>query len=248
MSASDPDLNDILTLWPLVRQAHPAGGEAAREARQELLARYGGAVRRYLLAALRDVDAAEELFQVFACRLLQGKLAGADRARGRFRDFVKGVLSHLIADHHCERRRRPHSLAEEPPCSAAAAGSLAEADRELGEAWRAALLARAWAGLAALERGGGNPWYTTLRLRARHPELRSPELAERLGAVLGRPVTAAGARQMLHRAREKFAELLLYEVRQSLEGPTAERLEEELRELGLYRYCYPDPGRGPRDG
>ena len=102
-----PRLNEISTLWSVVLQANHDAAEAARLAQRRLLERYGGAVRRYLLGALRDPDAAEELFQEFALLLVHGDLRGADRQRGRFRDFVKGVLFHLIARHHREQKRRP---------------------------------------------------------------------------------------------------------------------------------------------
>jgi RNA polymerase sigma-70 factor (ECF subfamily) len=69
--------------------------------------------------------------------------------------------------------------------------------------------------------------------------MRSPELAEQLAVQLGRPLTAAGVRQTLHRAREKFADLLLDEVTQTLENPTAEQFVEELVELSLFDYCRP---------
>jgi RNA polymerase sigma-70 factor (ECF subfamily) len=104
-------------------------------------------------------------------------------------------------------------------------------------------------GLESLQRAGGEPWYAALRFRAEHPELRSPELAERLSVQLGRPLTAVGVRQTLHRARDEFADLLLGEVRQSLENPTRERLEQELVELRLYDYCRNALGRdGGEDG
>jgi hypothetical protein len=41
----------------------------------------------------------------------------------------------------------------------------------------------------------------------------------------------------LHRARERFAELLLDETRLSLEGGGRQELEEELAELNLLKYC-----------
>ena len=78
-----------------------------------------------------------------------------------------------------------------------------------------------------------------LRLRADHPELPSPQLAERLAAELGRPMTADGVRQALHRARGRFAELLLDEVAQSLTAPDPEQLEQELIDLRLLSYCQP---------
>ena len=58
-------------------------------------------------------------------------------------------------------------------------------------------------------------------------------------ARLGRPLTAAGGRQMLHRARERFADRLIEEVAHSLGDPTPERLAEELIDLGLYEHCRP---------
>src|SRR5215471_8707719 len=102
MDMSDPTtrLNQIATLWSVVRQAHNDPGAQGQAAKAALLERYGGAVHRYLLGALRDRNAAEELAQEFAFRFLHGGLRGADRERGRFRDFVKGGLFHLVADYH----------------------------------------------------------------------------------------------------------------------------------------------------
>lgn len=70
--------------------------------------------------------------------------------------------------------------------------------------------------------------------------LQSPmEMAELLAAQLRKPLSAAGIRQLLHRAREKFADSLLQQVAQSLDEPTADRIEEELCELTLLEYCRP---------
>src|SRR5262249_42995545 len=89
---SDTDLahriSQIQTLWTVVGQA---GGEgttrAVNAAQEQLLERYGKAVYRYLLGALRDSDVADEVYQEFALRFVRGDLAGADPARGRFRDY-----------------------------------------------------------------------------------------------------------------------------------------------------------------
>ncbi len=62
-------------------------------------------------------------------------------------------------------------------------------------------------------------------------------MAQALGTQLGKKLTAAGVRQTLHRAREKFAELLIQEVSRSIDDPTHERVEEELIDLGLQSYC-----------
>jgi hypothetical protein len=50
-------------------------------------------------------------------------------------------------------------------------------------------------------------------------------------------LTAVGVRQLLHRARERFADLLLEEVAQSLDAPTPELLEQELIDLRLLDCC-----------
>src|SRR5215218_612751 len=99
MDPQSPDrhLSQIITLWTLVRRAHQGPEGAAREAQRQMLDRYGGAVRRYLRGLLRDEDAAADVFQEFACEFLGGDLGGADPQRGRFRNFVKGVLFHLVA-------------------------------------------------------------------------------------------------------------------------------------------------------
>src|SRR5262249_29304471 len=182
-------------------------------ARQQLLEGYGGAVRRYLRAVLHDADAADEVFQEFALRLVRGDLRGADPQRGRFRNFVKGALFHLIANHRKQRKQWPGPLPADADALAAGPQD-AGPGCQVAESWRDELLARAWAALAEIEARTGQPFFAVLRFRADHPEMRSPRLAEQLTARLGKPLTAAGVRQTLHRARQKFADRLLDEVTQ----------------------------------
>ncbi len=238
-TAQSERLNQIATLWTLVRRAHDGADPTASTAQSELIARYGGAIRRYLLGAVRDADLADELFQEFSLRFVKGDLRKADPERGRFRDYVKGVLAHLIADHHNRRQRTgantltaaAEPFVDSPPD--------AEIEKELLENWRDELLARAWANLAEVERSTGQPFYSVLRFRADHPESRSPDLAAQLAEQLNRPLSATSVRQLLHRARERFSELLLDDVAQSIGTPTPEAIEDELRELGLLEYCQP---------
>jgi RNA polymerase sigma-70 factor (ECF subfamily) len=232
-------LSQIQTLWTLVRQAHADTPAEVRAAQQKLIDRYGGAVRRYLLGAVRDEDVASDLFQEFAYRLLHGDMRGADPERGRFRQFVKGVLFHLIADQHKKRQRLPQLLHPDHPEPAVEEPSVADQDREFLASWRDDLLARSWTALEAYEKESGKPFYTVLRFRVDHADLPSARLAEELGALLGKELTAAGVRQTLHRARERFAELVLEEVIQSLDDPNADRLEQELIDLELLEYCRP---------
>jgi RNA polymerase sigma-70 factor (ECF subfamily) len=236
--SSNQRLSQITTLWSVVGQAHQGPGQAVPAAQRQLLERYGGAIRRYLLAAVRDPDAADELFQTFAYRFLHGDLRGADPQRGRFRDFVKGVLFHLIADYHKRSRAQPLP-ADHPDLAAPSPPSLTESDRDFLTSWRDELLAQAWAALEELERETTQPVFTVLRYRADHPDVRSPQMAEELSSQVGRTLTPAAVRQVLHRAREKFADFLLEGVVQSLDSSSVETLEQELIELGLLDYCRP---------
>ena len=231
-------LSRISTQWSLVGRANQGPAEAANAARQELLKRYGDAVRRYLRKILHDPDAADEVFQEFALRLLHGNLHGAKPSHGRFRNFVKGTLFHLTADYHKQRRKWPAALPDDGASLATVAIDM-ESDRLFVESWCDELLARAWAALAEIEAATGQPFYAVLRFRADHPEMRSPQLAKELAVQLGRLLSPPGIRQILHRAREKFAALLLDDVTYSLENPTPAELEEELAELGLLEYCRP---------
>ena len=75
-----------------------------------------------------------------------------------------------------------------------------------------------------------------LRLRADHPDDDMERLAARLSEKTGKPFQAAALRQQLRRSRLRFAQLLVEEVAAGLDDPTPGRVEEELRETGLYAY------------
>jgi RNA polymerase sigma-70 factor (ECF subfamily) len=241
MDSSEPPtrLNQINTLWSVVRLAHADTGDAARAAREALLIRYGGAIRRYLLGVLRDPDAAEELSQEFVYRFLHGDLRGADRDRGRFRDFVKGVLFHLVADYHNKKKRQPGNMPADAPEPGMECALAAERDEAFRVSWRDELLARAWSALQADEKKNGQPYYTVLRFRADHPELASAEMADKLSGPMGKALTSVGVRKTLERARDRFADLLLDEIAQALDNASREHVEEELIDLGLLEYCRP---------
>ena len=53
----------------------------------------------------------------------------------------------------------------------------------------------------------------------------------------GKPVTAGWVRKRLYLAREKLGELLLEEIRQSLDTPSEADMVQELIELNLLKYC-----------
>jgi RNA polymerase sigma-70 factor (ECF subfamily) len=241
----DQRLSQITTCWTLVFQAVRGPGAALTAAQEALLLRYGGAVYRYLLAALKSPDAAQELAQEFAYRVVRGDLRGADPGRGRFRDYVRTAVFHLVAEYQRRQRRdgRLQPLPDEAPEFAVAESPGGAAEQEFLALWRDELMAKTWEELHGVEEQTGQPWHTLLLLRAEQPELTSERMAEQLGGSLGRLLTAAGVRQTLHRAREKFADLLVAEVSRSLHSSAPDQLEQELIDLGLLDYCRPALGR-----
>jgi RNA polymerase sigma factor (sigma-70 family) len=233
----DQHISQISTQWTLLFQAHQEAGDGARMAQQQMLQRYSPAIYRYLLGCVRNADVADELFQEFALRFVRGAFKGADPGRGRFRDFLKVALYHLIVDHKRRQKHQLVSLPEDAPEAAAAEESPTAADREFLAIWRAELMERTWKALAHIERQSGQPLYTVLRFRTDHPDVQAAQMAEQLARRLGQGISAGWIRKRLHYAREKFTDLLIQEVIYTLENPSTDELVEELIALGLLEYC-----------
>ena len=229
MGLQQPDerLSQIETQWTALLRAHGAGTESARDARDRLVLHYSGAVYRYLLGATRNPEVASDLCQEFAVRFLRGDFRRAAPERGRFRDYVKTALVNLVNDHHRARQAGPKPLAIDAP----AHDPPSEDDFLAG--WRQSLLDQTWNAL-----GEDNPGVrAVLLLRIENPDMPSPEMAERLTAQLGKPMTPENVRKSLQRAHSKFADLLLEQVARSLDYTTDDDLEAELRATDLLRYC-----------
>ncbi len=138
----DERLSRISTFWSMVVEAHGDPTDAKQTARNRLLQRYSGAAYRYLLGAVRDPDTATELTQEFALRFIRGDFHRADPKRGRFRDYVKTALVHLVTDYYRSRQAWPKPLADDVPDRAAAAIIGESADDDFLASWRAELLER----------------------------------------------------------------------------------------------------------
>jgi len=229
-------LSSISTAWTMLRKAHGESPGSAAIAWQELMQRYCGAAYRYLLRAVRDPHVAEDLSQEFALRFIRGGFRHADPGRGRFRDYVKSALFNLVHDHRRRQGKEPRPLPAEGEVADPPAPPDDSSDQDFRDSWRQELLARTWKALEAAQQESKQPYYDVLRFRVEHPDMPSQKAAEVLGERLGRPLTAANVRQLLHRAREQFAEFLMEETRRSL-GAASSHLEEELAELNLLKYC-----------
>ena len=245
MTPDDTHLSQIATRWTLLLQAHGENPAARYAAQGELLPRYCAPVYRYLRALVQDDSTAEELSQEFALRFLRGDFRHADASRGRFRDYLKSALCHLAREFAVRVRARFQPLPDDEERAVAhtsgsdSSGSSAEEDRRFLELWRAELLNRTWLALESASAAQGDRFYEVLRLKSDEPSRTSAALAEELSRRHARAFTAEGVRQTLHRAREKFAELLRAEVAASVPTNDSAEVDAELAELGLLVYCPP---------
>jgi RNA polymerase sigma-70 factor (ECF subfamily) len=248
MAEYSDNLGEVVTAWTKVFNAAETAGEIAERARGELLLRYHEAVQRYLRRQLNDDHAADQLYSNFALRVLEVDpfLKRADPTRGRFRDYLKAILRRMVIDHfrgtQRERRHRQELTpgADAEPVQPALAD---EEDEQFTACWRQEVINHAWKALDAVEKQTGRPYATVLRLQEQQPGVRSAQLAEQLSAKLGQPFTAAGVRQLVHRGREAFGDLLVKEVARSLQAAPGQpvergRIEAELIDLKLFfSYC-----------
>ncbi len=221
-------LTELETSWTTIRTAHIAGPEG-QAAMGELIGRYHDAVLRYLRLKLRDSNLADEVFQEFWTKLLTHKLAGADGNKGRFRDYVRTVLHRLIIDHF-----RGRKLQVLPP------GDLldpSQPDADYDRVWREAVLKRALTRLETYEvKTPKNRYATVLALRRDHQGKSIDEIAQLLSEKVGTKITPESFRKTLQRARGKYFELLIQELRDTIHPATNEDIEEEIKALGLGQY------------
>ena len=232
-------LSRISTIWTLVAEAGHGPASGKPDPRLALIQRYQGAAYRYLLAAVRNPDVADELFQEFALRVVQGRFSRAEPTKGRFRDYLKSALVRLVTDHYRAQCKRS-SVADPARLEVATTDPDPVAlDASFIASLRDELLARAWANLAEAEQRGGQSHYSVLRFRADHPALSSAEMAAQLNTQLRskNAFTDTSVRKALQRARAAFADFLVADVAHSLGHPTADELQQELIELALLDYC-----------
>jgi len=234
----DPRLSELSTNWTMLFQAHHGTPEQVNDALRLLMLRYSGAVHRYLLKTVGNPEAVRELDQEFALRFLKGKFLKYDPKVGRFRDYVKRAVRNLMIDYH-RQKGKTRRLDTSMEMAVVGENGLEDLEDRIIEAWRDDLLDRAWDSLHAYEARTGQPYHTVLKFRVTHPDETAAEMAEQIAPTLGRPLSPGAFRQLLQRAREKWAGALIDEVKVSLKTPTRDNLEEELADLRLLHLCKP---------
>jgi hypothetical protein len=205
-----------------------------------VIGRYGNAIGGYLKSLLGKEDA-EDATNDFMVLILGDKFSGWKPGEDRrFRDYLKSSVR-KTAINVWRRNRRSEPSVEDLDAGVGA-------DHESPDAvwlrlYRRAVLDAALKSLKAFQEAHpGNVFATIVRFLEDHAaespgKISFKELAEKLKREAGREkFTESDARVYTLRARRKLAGLLLEEVRQTRDAPTAEQLEEELKTLGLWVY------------
>jgi DNA-directed RNA polymerase specialized sigma24 family protein len=232
-------LSQLSTSWTLLRQAHDAAAstEERAKAHSQLIDRYGYVIRQYLGGALRHVagdrqEAVEECYSRFCLRLAEGRLGRADRARGRFRDYLRGILANIVTDYKRERAKAFKSvevrdMPEPDP----------EGDKRQFQEWFAeGLVARAMEELRRQDEKRKRAYYAVLHARIAHPDWSSEQLAAELSEP-GVKRSIGWVRINLARARKELCRFLELEVAQDLVDASPSAVQEELSNIGLLVYC-----------
>jgi RNA polymerase sigma-70 factor (ECF subfamily) len=242
------NLNEIVTNWDELFSASARNGSASSPVLTSVLQRYFGAVWNYLASVVKDEHVADDLTQEFAIRFLRGDFHDLHPDKGRFRDFLKVILRNMVIDHFRRQKELPVDIDLQSICDPQVSAA-DQYDELFVEHWRQDLLQRTWNTFRNAGSRRGALYYEALYQFAESGGMNSGALAEKLSACRGEPVSAATARQILHRARQMFADLLREEVRQSLaaEASDADAVEEELCELRLTKYLGSFPAnRSPK--
>ena len=112
-------------------------------------------------------------------------------------------------------------------------------DNNFTLAWRSSLLETAWNRLQRLQLQTSKPYYLVLRARVDHPEMTTRQLYDHLQTASDGMPKESSFRVFLHRARKRFAAILLDLIKESIDDPSLEDIEMELIELGLHHFCKP---------
>jgi RNA polymerase sigma factor (sigma-70 family) len=208
---------------------------ATLEDAQQFLFRYGNAIRGYVTAVLRDPTAAEEVMQELILAFLRRGGAQTWPGKGRFRDYLKAAARNAAITHLRKQNRQP--AAADLEVHADPHSTEEAADRALTSEWQRCVLDRVWRELEAHERRSpGNLCYTALKVFTDFRDEDSTKQAQIASARAKHALTPEAFRKQVSRARRLMAEFILNEVGRSIEGATADDVESELVELGLWVY------------
>ena len=210
-------LEHITTHWPTV--ADPA----------RFVLRYASPIRAYLISILRQAGDTEDVAQDFLLKVLSEGFFEDQVKRGRFRDYLRAAIRNAAITHL--RKKKVSTISSEFLETAA------DDPTDWIDEWRQCLLDKSMQQLEVHQRQSeGNLYFTAIRLTIDYPGEDSQALAQRANGLAGSSITAAGFRKHLSRGRQKLAEIIVGEVRQTISHPSPEAITDELCELGLFAY------------
>ena len=204
---------------------------------RQFVMRYATAIRRYFASLIRNPSDADDVCQDFLLNALTHGFSQASPDCGRFRKYLKAAVRNAALMHYRRLRQSttPGQLSHEAELRLIEQHS--DADSQWRDAWGGCLLERAWSELHAYQRRTpNNMFHTALRLWVDFPDDDSTQLATRASNASGRAILPDNFRKQLSRARRQFADLLVREVTQTLENPSADAVRDELQEMGLLRW------------
>ncbi len=225
----------VTTRWTQVLAAQ-GGSEPARAALSELCSAYYGPVVAFLEhTGCGPEEPREVAHEFFAGLLARDGLAGADRARGRFRSYLLGALKHFVANRHRRAGREKHGgRAEHLPLEVGTDTTFELPlpapspclDALFDHEWAVTVVEGALATLARESDAAGQgrqfaalkPWLSF----AAEPGSQAAAAAE-----LG--INEGAVKVAIHRLRRRFRELVRAEVAQTL--PAGGDVRDELRHL-----------------
>lgn len=228
--------NFLPTHWTVVLAAGGNDSTNARDALEKLCRAYWQPIYAFIRRQGYDAHDAQDLTQGFFARLLEkNSIAGADRARGRFRSFLLGALKHFLANQwdkaNAQKRGGGQTLIPIDVASAETACGFEPADQVTAEKaferrWALTLLDQVLRRLRQEQVDEGKEHlFEQLKQTLTEASRSVPyaDIATRLG-------TSEGAIKVaVHRLRQRYRELLRAEIANTVARP--EEVEDEIRNL-----------------
>lgn len=237
MSPSDHDnANFATTQWSLVLEVGKQPGDHAAAALAILCQRYWLPLYAYVRKRVGDIHTAQDLTQDFFARLLEKEvLATASPERGRFRAFLLVAMKNFLANARDHQRALKRGGGVAPLSIDWQQGESQLNLEPVDDFTPERIFERQWAlTLLDLVLENLRAEYVAADKEAAFELLKSTLTGERQEgsyAELARQLqtTADNARQMAHRLKKRYRELLRQEVAQTV--ATADDVDDELRRL-----------------
>lgn len=218
------------TRWSQVLVAGSADQATASAALAWLCERQWEPLRRAARRWGVPADEAEDVVQDFCCRLVERRadLGDLDPAGGRFRAWLITVFRRFIKDRRVQRAAQVHGGGVVHRDASVTDISGPVEDPDFDRDWAEGILAQAQARLVA--EAGDAQASTRVRLLSAYL-VRNTEPGDyaRLGTELG--LGEGAVKVAVHRLRQRFAELVRQEIRETLAEPSPQAVDDELQAL-----------------